>query len=351
VKIIHLSDLHLGCKPYGLEERGNDFWNNWYKIIQDAKRMQVAYVLCGGDVFDSRTITPTVLDRFVESIANVPFKVIACSGNHDRHTKGDISWLEYLDRRGSIIYVNGVREIDDDTLVYGFESFKHMQKWFSENELNTRKHTILLLHEMINGYLPMVQGIDLDVFDWEVFDYVGLGHCHKPYEIPEHSIYNPGSIERTSIADVGGGYFSVNFGKKKTVKYHELELRPISRISVNVSGARSPKEVSERVMWSMEDISKESIVEVTLNGQSSLPLDTRIIQEKFSNWFFVKVRNMSLPPDVNVPENFGEEYEIEVLKEHLEEDDVKKVIELKKLSVQKPTTQEIRSILGRINGI
>ena len=56
-KFLHISDIHLGIKRYGIEERTTDFFNAWYDVIRHhAIERQVDFVLIGGDLFDRRQI-------------------------------------------------------------------------------------------------------------------------------------------------------------------------------------------------------------------------------------------------------------------------------------------------------
>ena len=41
IKIAHMADTHLGYKQYGLNERENDFYKTFEKIIDDIKNKKL----------------------------------------------------------------------------------------------------------------------------------------------------------------------------------------------------------------------------------------------------------------------------------------------------------------------
>ena len=47
-----MADTHLGYKQYGLNERENDFYKTFEKIIDDIISKDVDYVLHAGDLFE-----------------------------------------------------------------------------------------------------------------------------------------------------------------------------------------------------------------------------------------------------------------------------------------------------------
>ncbi len=64
IKFLHISDVHLGCRRYNLEERTKDFFRSWYDVIENhALANEVDFVLIAGDFFDRRQIDPQTMIR------------------------------------------------------------------------------------------------------------------------------------------------------------------------------------------------------------------------------------------------------------------------------------------------
>ena len=98
IKFLHLSDVHLGCRRYNLEERTKDFFHSWHDVIvRHALPNRVDFVLIAGDFFDRRNIDPQTMNHALAGLqllkdAGVP--VVAIEGNHDRRDAvSDYSWM------------------------------------------------------------------------------------------------------------------------------------------------------------------------------------------------------------------------------------------------------------------
>ncbi|HEV3467883.1 MAG TPA: DNA repair exonuclease [Pyrinomonadaceae bacterium] len=87
-KFLHLSDVHLGCRRYNLEERTKDFFRSWHDVItRHALPNQIDFMLIAGDFFDRRNIDPQTMNHALAGLqllkeAGIP--VVAIEGNHDR---------------------------------------------------------------------------------------------------------------------------------------------------------------------------------------------------------------------------------------------------------------------------
>ena len=79
------TDLHLGIRQYGLEEREEDFYSQYFKAIEKFIEYNVDAVICAGDIFDQPRPSPRALDVFSKGIKelfmnNISFYNIV--GNH-----------------------------------------------------------------------------------------------------------------------------------------------------------------------------------------------------------------------------------------------------------------------------
>lgn len=81
MKILHVSDAHLGRAQYGLPEREDDYYKAFREGLMRGKTADV--VLITGDVFDSRRPSTRAMLRFVEAVEEVGLPVYVIGGNHD----------------------------------------------------------------------------------------------------------------------------------------------------------------------------------------------------------------------------------------------------------------------------
>ena len=100
VKILHLSDIHLGSgfshgkinPETGINTRLEDFVNTLRICIDRAISEPVDLVLFGGDAFPDATPAPYVHEAFASQfrrLADAKIPAILLVGNHDQHSQGN----------------------------------------------------------------------------------------------------------------------------------------------------------------------------------------------------------------------------------------------------------------------
>src|SRR5688500_12973614 len=108
IKFLHLSDVHLGCRRYNLEERTKDFFRSWFAVVtQHAVPNEVDFVLIAGDFFDRRNIDPQTMNHALAGLqmlkeAGIP--VVVIEGNHDRRDAvSPYSWMRSFSQAGFLL--------------------------------------------------------------------------------------------------------------------------------------------------------------------------------------------------------------------------------------------------------
>jgi DNA repair protein SbcD/Mre11 len=354
IKFLHLSDVHLGCRRYNLEERTKDFFRSWHDVIVNhALPNKIDFMLIAGDFFDRRNIDPQTMNHALAGLqllkeAGVP--VVVIEGNHDRRDAvSPYSWMRsfsqagYLvllepasdeenpltmapwddsERSGSYIDINGARIFGSHW--YGTTAnvaipmlADALRRARGENLFN-----ILMLHTDVEGQLSRpIPALSVERLKElrALVDYVALGHTHKRFEI-EGWAYNPGSLEACSIDEYREerGAYLIEVDDERNVKatfIRDYVQRPFQRLSFDVSGAESPEAVHEGVMEAVRREARahdpeagrpEPIIEIALRGhlgfKNSL-LDLRRIREQsleLTGALHVMVKNQSVPVEYAV---------------------------------------------------
>lgn len=286
VRFIHTSDIHLG-KTYrclgGDAERYQDFFTTFATIIADAVKEQVDFVLIGGDLFHTGQILPKTFAKTIEILqplkdAGIP--CLAVEGNHDWiHRRDSVSWMEALSQLGYIRLLRPSRTGDGDYLfepfdleqgagghleigwvnIYGLgyigsQAANHVARICEA--VSTRRN-ILLFHVGVWSYSPVEIGnirpeeaLPLS----ECFDYVALGHGHKPYVVstPDGRAYafNPGSPDCVNFGEerYDKGYYLVSLENDGEVRheFRRCSPRPMLVLTVNLEGASNADEAQQR---------------------------------------------------------------------------------------------------------
>ncbi len=287
IKFLHISDVHLGCRRYNLDERTKDFFRAWYDVVTNhALTNDIDFMLIAGDFFDRRSIDPQTMNHAVaglQKLKDAGIPVVVIEGNHDRRDAvSPYSWMRSFcqagllvllepskseessialvpwdeqRREGSYIDIKGARIFG--THWYGTTTAVAMSL-LSDSMRKARDEklfNILMLHTDVEGQinrpipaLPVEKLKELKT----LVDYVALGHTHKRFEV-ENWAFNPGSLEACTVDEhrEERGIYLVEVGDAKEIKAVHLSnffQRPFQRITFDVSGATDREAVHAGVL-------------------------------------------------------------------------------------------------------
>ncbi len=263
MKLIHLSDLHLG-------KRVNNF-----PMLEDQKyilqqildiitQQQPDAVLIAGDIYDRSVPAAdavTAFDNFLVEISKTGCPVFIISGNHDSAER-----LAFACRlmQASKIYISPVYhgEIQPITLTdsYGTVDFyllpfikpAHARQCFPDEQIETYtdavacairhmpvrpdRRNVLITHQFVTGAVTCdseelsIGGsdhVDSSVFDG--FDYVALGHLHGPQKVGKDHIRYSGTPLKYSFSEAHHrkSVTIVELNEKSNLVIHTIPLTPL----------------------------------------------------------------------------------------------------------------------------
>lgn len=341
IKFIHTADIHLG-KTYknskGNKERYEDFFLCLANIVRDAVVEKVNFVLLSGDLFHTGQILPKTFAKTIDVLKPLKDAAIPCiaiEGNHDWiHRRYTISWMEALSEMGYIKLLRPSRTEDGDYLFEPFDEKIGIGGFVEIDGLNiyglgyigtqagnhverickgvTTENNILLFHVGIWKYSPVEIGnmkIEEALPLAGTFNYVALGHGHKPYIIEtEEGIqyaFNPGAPERVNFGEqkYDKGYYLVTCENGYSVEFRTTQVRPMIVMTVEITNGESVASVlaffkSEiKKELDKERIDKAPLLEVKLKGTVSFqPFELRremlfAAVEEVSNPLHIEIKN------------------------------------------------------------
>lgn len=270
MKILHTSDLHIGkyIGTYDLKEDTEYVLN---QVVDTAIRERVEVILISGDVFDRPNPSEEAIKMYVsflKELLDKNIKVIAISGNHD----SGIRLSAYKDILGKGYFVEGefnspMRKVSlsDEygpvnfymlpfftpfivksnlKLEKGLENYDlAMDEIIKRENIDTSQRNIILAHQFVagfkfggseedfsynNGDEKNVAGVGIISLDkFQNFDYVALGHIHKPQKISRETIRYSGSLLKYKTSEIDGPDKSVVIIDLKEKGNIEVKLDPI----------------------------------------------------------------------------------------------------------------------------
>ena len=248
MKLIHLSDLHLGKRvnEFSMLEDQRYILGEILKVVD---REQPQGVIIAGDVYD-KSVPPTeavaLLDDFLAALAGRAVPVFLISGNHDSPER--IAFGGRLMARSGVhlapVYHGRVEPITladahgpVNLYLLPFLKPAHVRRFFPEREISTYTdalataieamgvdptvRNVLVTHQFVTGAARCdseeisVGGSDnVDVSVFDPFDYVALGHIHGPQQVGREGVRYCGTPLKYSFSEAG---------HKKSVTVVELE--------------------------------------------------------------------------------------------------------------------------------
>ena len=269
MKIIHLSDLHIGKIVYEHPMIEDQIYV-LNQIIEKIKEEKIELVLISGDIYD-RSVPPsdavTVLNNFLKTlIKDLKLKVCIIAGNHDSKErlnfgseifaddglyissiyKGSIDKVEFEDEYGKLnIYMLPfikpieVKEyFDEDTDISTYNNA--VKEIIAKEDIKEDERNIILSHQFVtagdtepeksDSETPMVGGMEnVDLSCYDKFDYVALGHIHGPQRIGRDTARYSGTILKYSFSEVyhNKSLTILDFKEKGNIEINLIPIKPI----------------------------------------------------------------------------------------------------------------------------
>ncbi|MBR6386314.1 MAG: exonuclease SbcCD subunit D [Ruminococcus sp.] len=335
MKIMHLSDLHLG-KRLNAFSLVKDQKYILGQIIDIADRKKPDCVVIAGDIYD-RTVPSAeavaLFDDFLSRLSERELPVMVISGNHDSPER--IAYGNKIMQKSRIylspVYDGNIKPVilhDDFGEVYfyllPFIRPSNVRQAFKDTEINTytdalkvavdamnidkSKRNILVAHQFVTGairseseeiYVGNLENVSMEVF--EDFDYTALGHIHRPQNTGSDKIRYCGTPLKYSFseADHEKSVTFVEIGEKNSpLKIETEKLVPLIDM--------------QEIRGSFEEVMQlppsDNYMRVTLTDEEMIVDAVGKLRVKFSNIMAVSYDNnrTNAVPDLNSPAKLSE---------------------------------------------
>ncbi len=284
MRIFHISDLHIGLKLMN-RDLGEDQAYILQQITELAQQEKPDALVIAGDIYDKAVPSAeavSLFDSFIGTLAQrLPDMVIMLiSGNHDSAPR--INCFRNVLSRQKIYMVGLPPQTQEEFIekvtvsdAYGAMNFyllpfvkpsmvkqivgvdengnnlsydETLHRLLDRETIDQTQRNILVSHqfylpagrsaedvERMDSELRTVGNIDNVTADMlEVFDYVALGHIHKPMKVGSEYIRYSGTPIACSVSEAGQqkGVIEVDLEQKGAVHTRVLPLQPLRQIRV-----------------------------------------------------------------------------------------------------------------------
>jgi DNA repair exonuclease SbcCD nuclease subunit len=270
VRILLLADSHLGfdlpVRPrVARRRRGHDFLANYLRALEPAVAGEVDLVVHAGDVFNRSKPAASVAFQALEPLRRIAERgvpVFIVPGNHERSRIPHVRFAQHsnvhvfdeprtfvVDVRGRRVALAGFPFARDNVRAH-FSDLVGRTGWSRGRDALR----LLCIHHCVEGATVGPGNYTFTTAEDVVrlrdvptpFAVVLSGHIHRhqaitadllgrPIAVP---VLYPGSVERTTLAEIGErkGFMIVHVGDTVRWEFRELPARPMFREDIHVDG-------------------------------------------------------------------------------------------------------------------
>ena len=244
MKLLHLSDLHIGKRVYEFSMLEDQKYI-LMQILKAAKEHQPDGIILAGDIYDKPVPAAEavqVFDDFLTSLNEMGLIVFMISGNHDSDERlnfgsslfeandvhiaakyqGKLFHHVIEDAYGAVhiyqlpfVKASQVKRAFPEAKIETYEDA--VREVLAHAEINQKQRNILVAHQFVSGkgkdptlggsegaltqHVGTVEKIGYDCFD--AFRYVALGHIHSSQSVGREEVRYAGSPLKYSLSEAG----------------------------------------------------------------------------------------------------------------------------------------------------
>lgn len=344
MKYFHLSDLHIGktLHHYSLKEEQEHVLN---QVVDKAAELHPDAILIAGDIYDKSMPSAEAVDIFDDFLTKlteikpaIPLLII--SGNHDSGERLDFAsgilkhhqvYLSGKVPEDPESYLRRISLNDDYGTVHFYllpfikpayvkhlwpeeesKSYHNCMKAIIEREQidYENERNVLLSHQFyVNGEehpetseseTISVGGLDhIDISTIKEFDYVALGHLHRPQKVGEEKIRYCGTLLKYSVSEA-------DHNKSMTVVELGEKGQPPVITTLPLETLRDVKKKTgtlEEILAGAEPADEDNYISIVLTDEKELYMPKEQLANKYNRILEVRLENRRFQEDFQEIDN------------------------------------------------
>jgi DNA repair exonuclease SbcCD nuclease subunit len=306
MKAILISDLHLGLSTFGatnpingLNTRAEDGLNALNEVYDYAIKNKINYVLCSGDVFNTKSPSQNVINalfKILKKGSDSNINTYILSGNHDN--SAFFERATSLDLLSLIDMSNVFATRGDIYKDYGDFQIISPNYWHTAEELEVilndlakqadwNRPVILVAHLELAGSLPAftesLQTVPLEMLIKYPFTFCQLGHIHTDKIFHKDPLtFYVGSLVKCSFTEENNhsGFIVIDFDKKVN-SFKRIPVNCLKMLTIK----GTPKEIFNQLEEKIPEDFKNTIVRIMADETSGQTTDEKFLKDKFAKSF------------------------------------------------------------------
>lgn len=305
MRFIHIADIHIGMMPdikkSWSKERMNEIMQSFLEVIETCNREQVDLLLIAGDLFHKQPLLRELKEVNYAFSKLLRTRVVLMAGNHDYISPAsnyrDFKWNENVSMFMSS-ELESVTFDDINTRIYGMSYFERNISEAKYNHIKPcidGKINILLAHGGDERNTP----IDRKLLMNAGFDYIALGHIHKPEIISKGMAY-AGSLEPLDRNETGEhGYILGEITGSEDSQCEVRFIRSCQRryipLAIDIMPHMTVTETQDMARSQMDGIGERNLYHIVLEG-------VRDPDIQFEEKDFLQIGNVTGVIDNTIPD-------------------------------------------------
>lgn len=276
MKFIHIADVNLGARPdrgrIWSDARTKEIYSTFHRLIEVCEEQKIELLLIAGDLFYEKPTTQNLKDLDFQ-LRKIPYtKTVIIAGDQDYMDPGS-PWETYTFESNTVVMPKdqaaSVFFEDLNVCVTGY-SYGHAT--YTGRILERIRpgregaYNILLGHGGDAEHMPFSKEHVAQLG----FQYVALGHMHKPAHILKNQMAFAGTLEPLDYTETGKhGYIlgEVTTSGETTITFVPFSCRRYVNMALDINSTYTNGDICNLVEGKMQELGVDNIYRILLRGR------------------------------------------------------------------------------------
>lgn len=307
MKFVHIADIHFDVPFTTLAKndlagaRRLEQRQIFKKIIEYIRENEIDHLFICGDLYEHEYVKQNTIEYINNLFKQIPnTKIYIVPGNHDPLVK-DSYYNKFKWNENVIIFSEKIEKVSEeavDVYGFGFNNFYRQNSNIEEIKIeNPNKINILLTHGTLDASAKedmQYNPISKNKLKLLGFDYIGLGHIHKPSykdEIEQNIIY-PGSLVSLGFDELGEHGMivgQIQENKKLELAFVPVDKKEFLEYELNITDIISQDEIIE--ILNEKNFEENKYYKIILCGKRNFEVNSFEILKQIENKNIIKIKD------------------------------------------------------------